>query len=80
MIVDVTGFGWSGSGAVHDLLREYDDVHFASFDDFEFTLLWMVDGIADLEYKLCEKHCRYGDSDRAISRFLEINKKLERKI
>lgn len=77
MIVDVTGFGWSGSGAVHDLLREYDDVHFASFADFEFTLLWMVDGIADLEYKLCDKHCRYGDSDRAISRFLDINKKLE---
>lgn len=77
MIVDVTGFGWSGSGAVHDLLREYDDVQFASFDDFEFTLLYQVDGIADLEYKLCQKHCRYGDSDKAISRFLTLVKALE---
>ena len=77
MIVDVTGFGWSGSGALHDLLREYDDVHFASFEDFEFTLLWEVDGIADLEYKLCDKHCRYGDSDKAIQRFLSKAKSLE---
>lgn len=73
MIVDVTGFGWSGSGAVHDLLREYDDVHFASYEfDWEFTLLWMVDGIYDLEHKICEKHCRYSDSDKAISRFLHL--------
>lgn len=77
MIIDITGFGWSGSGAVHDLLREYDDVHFASFEDFEFTLLWMVDGIADLEYKLCDKHCRCYDSEKAIQRFLDLTKKLE---
>lgn len=72
MIVDVTGFGWSGSGAVHDLLREYDDVKFASFKyDWEFTLLWDVDGIYDLEHKLCHKHCRYGDSEEALDRFLK---------
>lgn len=77
MILDVTGFGWSGSGAVHDLLREYDDVLFASFEDFEFPLLYQVDGIADLEHKLCKKHCRYGDSDYAIRRFLKMVKLLE---
>ena len=73
MIIDVTGFGWSGSGAVHDLLREYDDIKFASFDkDWEFTLLWTTDGIYDLEHKLCYKHCRFGDSSNAIKRFLDL--------
>lgn len=73
MIIDVTGFGWSGSGAVHDLLREYDDVKFAAFDyDWEFTLLWEPDGIYDLEHKLCYKHCRFGDSNVAIKRFLSL--------
>lgn len=73
MIIDVTGFGWSGSGAVHDLLREYDDVKFAAFDyDWEFTLLWEPDGIYDLEHKLCHKHCRFGDSGTAIKRFLKL--------
>ena len=75
MIVDVTGFGWSGSGAFHDLLREYDDVQFASYEyDFEFTLLWVCDGIADLEHKLCEKHCRFFDSNKAIHRFIEATR------
>lgn len=73
MIIDVTGFGWSGSGAVHDLLREYEDVKFAAFDyDWEFTLLWEPDGIYDLEHKLCYKHCRFGDSNIAIKRFLSL--------
>lgn len=73
MVIDVTGFGWSGSGAVHDLLREYDDLEFAAYHyDWEFTLLWEVDGIYDLENKLCQKHCRYADSNMAIKRFLEL--------
>lgn len=73
MIIDVTGFGWSGSGAVHDLLREYSDVKFAAFDfDLEFTLLWEPDGLYDLEHKLCHKHCRYTDSAYAIKRFLTL--------
>ena len=79
MIIDVTGFGWSGSGAVHDLLREYGDLHFAAHDyDWEFPLLWMPDGIYDLEHKLCVKHCRYGDSEYAIKRFLALAKAMER--
>ncbi len=79
MIVDVTGFGWSGSGAVHDLLREYDDVQFAAFHyDWEFTLLWMVDGISDLEYKICSKHSRFFDSNAAIKRFVVLTEALEK--
>ena len=79
MVIDVTGFGWSGAGAVHDLLREYDDVQFAAYDfDWEFTLLWSVDGIYDLEHKLCEKHCRFVDSNAAIKRFMRLVKALEK--
>lgn len=75
MILDITSFGWSGSGAYHDLLREYDDVEFPYKEDWEFDLLWAVDGIYDLEEKLCHKHCRVYDSDLAVSRFLNLIKK-----
>lgn len=78
MIVNVSGFGWSGAGAVHDLLREYSDVEFLAVDwekvDLEFTLLWEPDGIRDLEYKLCQKHNSFGDSNTAIKRFLRLVK------
>lgn len=78
MIVNVSGFGWSGAGAVHDLLREYSDVEFLAVDwekvDLEFTLLWEPDGIRDLEYKLCHKHSSIGDSNIAIKRFLRLVK------
>lgn len=76
MIIDVTGFGWSGAGALEDLLREYDDLRFLAVDwqkhDWEFTILWEADGIYDLEHKLCFKHCRCGDSSTAIKRFLRL--------
>ena len=75
MILDVTGFGWSGSGAYHDLLREYDNIEFPYKSDWEFQFLWAVDGLYDLEQKLCTKHCRVYDSDVAISRFLNLAKK-----
>ena len=78
MIVNVSGFCWSGAGAVHDLLREYSDVEFLAVDwekvDLEFTLLWEPDGIRDLEYKLCQKHNSFGDSNTAIKRFLRLVK------
>lgn len=73
MIVDVTGFGWSGSGAVTDLLREYREVDSpVNIGDWEFTLLHSVDGVRDLDYKLNKKHCRIYDSDIAINRFLHL--------
>lgn len=70
MILDITSFGWSGSGAYHDLLREYDQTEFPSSGDWEFCLLWDVDGIYDLDHQLCTKSCRIYDSDMAIHRFL----------
>lgn len=76
MILDLTSFGWSGSGAYHDLIREYDNIEFPYKGDWEFHLLWTVDGVHDLEHKLCHKTCRVYDSDYAIRRFLKICKRL----
>ena len=69
-ILDITSFGWSGSGAYHDLLREFDNVELACKGDWEFSFLWDVDGVHDLDYKLCKKCCRVYDSDMAFHRFL----------
>ena len=74
MLVNICGFGWSGSGAYLDLLREYDDVTFPTNQDWEFTFLWAPDGLYDLEQKICVKHCRVFDSDLAIRRFLSVAK------
>lgn len=70
MIIDITGFGWSGSGAIIDLLREYDDIQISK--SIELSVLYNVDGIKDLEYKLLHKHCRTFDSDVAIKRFFRL--------
>lgn len=78
MILDITSFGWSGSGAYHDLIREFEKVEYPYKSDWEFSLLWMVDGIYDLEEKLCHKCCRVYDSDIAIQRFLNIAKILNK--
>ena len=76
MIVSVSGFGWSGSGAVLDLLREYSDLEVA-FDgwnvDPEFILLAEVDGIKDLDYQLTERPSRIS-SYLAIQRFRDLVK------
>jgi hypothetical protein len=74
MIVNVCGFGWSGSGAYIDLLREYEEVTFPTKSEWEFNFLWVPDGLYDLELKLCHKHCRIFDSALAINRFLAIAK------
>lgn len=75
MIVNVCGFGWSGSGAYLDLLREYEEITFPTSDTWEFNFLWAPDSLYDLEQKLCVKHCRIFDSYLAIERFLEIAKR-----
>lgn len=75
MILNVCGFGWSGSGAYIDLLREYEEISFPTSDTWEFNFIWAPDGLYDLEQKLCVKHCRIFDSFLAIERFLEIAKR-----
>lgn len=72
-IVSVSGFGWSGSGAVFDLLREYSDIDILDKrgKDFEFTLLDEKDGISDLDFGLNVNNSRL-ISSLYISRFLDL--------
>lgn len=74
MIIDITGFGWSGSGAFVDFLSEYNENNHSKAIKHELAFLHNVDGIMDLEFKLVNKHCRTMDSDIAIKRFLSLIK------
>ena len=64
----VAGFGYSGSGAVIDLLKEFDQ-HFVF--EKEFRLIKDPDGIIDLENALVKN---WGElrSDIAIRRFIDL--------
>ncbi|MCR5090214.1 MAG: hypothetical protein K6C08_11980 [Oscillospiraceae bacterium] len=73
MIIGICGYGFTGSGAVIDLMKEYDDVQVN--DDFEFTLTYWPDSIEDLEYHLVLNPERFFSSDMALRRFLSfVNK------
>ena len=65
--IGACGFSSTGSSAVTDILKEYDDN--VVLDSNEFTLTWCVDGIEDLHYHLFEG-CRRDLSSRiALERF-----------
>lgn len=67
MIVGISGFGSTGSGAVMDLLREYDDVTCGK--NVELSFLYDPDGILDLEYNLVKNPIRFYSGDAAIKKF-----------
>jgi len=67
MIIGVCGLGFSGSGAVLDLLHEYDDVD--GFSNCEMSICYYPDGIEDLDYHLNVSHSRYMSSDAALYAF-----------
>lgn len=73
-IVSVSGYGYSGSGAVFDLLSEFSCAYCV---EGEIPLLYFHDGIADLDWKLTISANRFHDSDIALQRFLVICKALE---
>lgn len=64
MVIGVCGLGHSGSGAVIDLLKEYDDIKV--FSKCELSICYMPDGIEDLDYHINSVHSRYMSSDAAI--------------
>ena len=70
MIVGTCGFGSTGSSAVTDYLKEYDD--FQVLDNIEFTWVSAVDGLIDLEYHLNHPHNRTSDSIHAIHRYRKL--------
>ena len=71
MQLGVCGFGYSGSGAVLDLLKEYNDVIVA--DKVELSFTFKPDGLNDLRRALCTEPTRHWSSDTAIRRFRATN-------
>lgn len=76
-IIALSGLGYSGSGAVKDLLCEYSNVQIGGLGH-EFQVLYFPDGIDDLDYHLNHSINRFYSSDVAIVRFLQLIEKLER--
>ncbi len=65
--IGVSGFGRTGSGAVLDLLREYEENQV--FEKMEFNLAYLPDGLQDLEYHLVKGCSRFFSGDIALKRF-----------
>lgn len=76
MIVGVCGFGYSGSGAIKDFLKSYDECSVSNVE-FEFDLSYCPHGIQDLEYHLVERNVRYLSSDSAIREFVRLIKSMD---
>ncbi len=76
MIIGVNGYGFSGSGAVTDLLKEFEGTQV--LDSIEFKISYMQDGLEDLYYHLCDHPVRFYSSDTAIRRFRNLTKYLNR--
>ena len=69
MIVGVCGYGYSGSGAVFDFLKEFPECDIKW--EWELPILYIPHGIQDLEYHLLKKSTRFFSSDVAIKEFLK---------
>lgn len=80
MVVGVCGYGYSGSGAVLSLLKEYSNIQClpGGHEDIEFNITYFPDGIEDLEYHLCINPAKGTGSDTAIYRFQLLVKDFER--
>jgi len=74
-IITCTGYGGTGSSAITDLLKEFDNG--VSLGDIEFWLLQDYDGIRDLEYFLIDGNHRSKVSlaVKRFKRYIEKNKK-----
>lgn len=71
MNISVSGYNYSGSGAVLDLLKEYEEINVV--DSFEMTLIDFPDGIRDLEYHI-NGGGSYFNGDMAVRRFMKFIK------
>lgn len=84
-VVSVCGFGYTGSGAVIDLLKGFSCT--TVIDSFEFSFIYTPDGLIDLKYHLIDCPVKFMSSDIAIKRFknymkqksFEFSKKYQRK-
>lgn len=67
MLVGVCGFGSTGSGAVMDLLREFEEVKAGG--NMEMSFLYDPNGVKELEYRLVKCPIRFYSGDAAIKSF-----------
>jgi hypothetical protein len=70
MIVGVCGFGYTGSGAVLDLLKEYRET--SVIEEPEFYVSYIPGGIEDLEYNLVTNPRRFMGCNMAFRNFIRI--------
>lgn len=73
--IAVSGYGWSGSGAVVDLLREFQGI---TFIPGEFRLVKDPNGLLDLEWALFESN-DFLRANLAIMDFVKFSNVLARK-
>lgn len=66
-MIGVCGYGYTGSGAVLDLLKEYSNIEVK--DKKEFVITFFPNGIEDLEYHLVKQSSKFYSSDIAIRNF-----------
>lgn len=75
MIIGVCGYGYSGSDAMADLLREFEDCDTqTSKQTHEFLFPYCPHGLQDLEYHLVYGGTRYFSSDIAIKEYRRLVK------
>lgn len=70
MLLGICGYGFTGSGAVVGLLKEYEEPQV--FSNAELQETFKVDGLQDLEYHLVKQYSRHISGDAAIKRFKEV--------
>ena len=79
MIIGVSSFGCTGSSAVYDLLREYEEIKTPrSGRECEFTLPYSPSGLAMLEFCLYTFPVKHEQGDSAIGRFINLTKTIEK--
>lgn len=71
MIIGVCGLGNTGSMAVIDFLREYDEIYYNNLFH-EFSLCYCPDGMLDLKHHVVDYPSRFQSSDVAINRFEKL--------
>lgn len=73
-IVDISGYGHSGKGAVCDILKEFDGFYVSHYN-FEFNLLRVQDGLIDLKSSLVDNWSPIR-SNSSIKRFKNLVKRI----
>lgn len=71
MTIGVCGYGYSGSGAVLDFLREWNELSCVLVKT-EFDIAYLPHGLQDLEYQLMERKTRFLSSNAALKDFKRL--------